>query len=179
MSVFSTSGSLMLITDTGKLLESQLNQISSWQSDLYDCNEEFERVLSRFTKEDDTPENRDYILRLEHVKVLFQQTVNNLYVDLGLVKQYPTLASVDADFVKTLLLCRDKKIELRKAATSILNEMLNLDDAAWGSHNPLGDISFLNSSFTSGHSIGHHSPIARNPYASDSAQEDQNTSARG
>jgi hypothetical protein len=169
----------MLITDTSKLLESQLNQILSWQSDLYDCNEEFECVLLQFTKEDGTLENHNYILRLEHVKVVFQETINYLYINLGLLKQYPTLASVDADFVKTFLLCRDKKIDLHKAATSVLNEMLNLDDAAWGSHNPLGDISFLNSSFTSGHSIGHHSPIARNPYASDSAQGDQNTSARG
>jgi hypothetical protein len=137
-----TTWSLTITIDTGKLLENRLNKISSWQSQLYDCNEEFARVISRFTKEDDTPENRDYILRLEKVKVQFQEKVNNLYVDLGLVKEYPALASVNGDFVKTLLLCRDKKIELRKAATSVLNEMSNLDDAAHRNHNPLGNVLF-------------------------------------
>jgi hypothetical protein len=134
----SSSCSLSLLLDTGKLLENHLNQISSWQLDLYECNNEFQRVLAKFTAEDDTPENCSYIARLEKFEVDFQETVNNLYLDLGLVKQYPSLAAVDADFVKTLLLCRDKKIEVQKAATSVLNEMLNLDDAAAGHHNPLG-----------------------------------------
>ena len=105
---------------------------------------------------------------LEKVNVAFQESVNHLYVDLGLVNQYPTLASVDGDFIKTLLLCRDKKIEVRRAATSVLNEMLHLDDAAHGNHNPLGNVPFF---------INHSLlMIARNAYASDSAQEDQGTS---
>jgi hypothetical protein len=124
--------------DTGKLLESRLNLVSSWQSQLYHCNQQFERVLARFTEEDDTPENRKWIARLEKVKADVQDSVNDLYSDLGLLKEYPSLAAVDGKFVKTLLLCRDKKIEVRKAATSVLNEMLNLEDAAEGHHNPLG-----------------------------------------
>jgi hypothetical protein len=123
-------------------LETHINKISSYHSDLYHLNQQFARVLSRFTKEDDTPENRDYIMRLDKVNTTFQETVDHLYVELGLVEQYPALASVDGDFVKTLLLCRDKKIEVRKAATSVLNEMLNLDDVH-GGHNPIGNVPFL------------------------------------
>jgi hypothetical protein len=115
--------SLSLLLDTGKLLENHLNQISSWQSDLYECKNEFQRVLAKFTAKDNTPKNRSYIAHLEKFKVDFQETVNNLYLNLGLVKEYPSLAAVDANFVKTLLLCRDKKIEVQKAATSVLNEM--------------------------------------------------------
>ena len=118
-------------------MENHLNEISSWQSQLYHCNQEFQRVLARFTKEDDTPENRSYISCLEKVKADFQASVNDLYCDLGLVKEYPSLAAVDGNFIKTLLLCRDKKIEVRKAATGVLNKMLNLEDAAEGHHNPL------------------------------------------
>ena len=80
---------LMLIfhfVDTGKLLENYLNEISSWQSQLYHCNQEFARVLAQFTKEDDTPENWSCIAHLEKVKADFQESVNDLYYDLGLVK---------------------------------------------------------------------------------------------
>jgi hypothetical protein len=123
-------------------LETHINKISSYHSDLYHLNQQFACVLSRFTKEDDTPENCDYIMRLDKVNTTFQETVDHLYVELGLVEQYPALASVDGNFVKTLLLCRDKKIEVRKAATSVLNEMLNLDDVH-GGHNLIGNVPFL------------------------------------
>jgi hypothetical protein len=152
---------------TGKLLESRLNTVSSWQSKLYNCNQAFERVLATFTEEDYTPENRDYIARLERVKADIQESVDDLYCSLGLLKEYPSLAAVDGDFVKTLLLCRDKKIEVRKAATSALNEMLNLEDAAEGHHNPLGIFSSVLARAVNNSAIG------RYPYAPNLAPEDQ------
>ena len=105
-----------------------MNNISSWQAQLSKCNNEFERIIKTFTKEDDTEENRSYITRLETVKREFQAEVDNLYMGLGIVDAYPALNGVNPEFVKALLLCRDTKIELRRVATCYLSEMASIDD---------------------------------------------------
>jgi hypothetical protein len=119
-------------------LEKRLNQLSSLQADLCKCNDEFERIIKTFTKEDDTEENRGYISQLETFKKDFQTHVDDLYVSLGILNAYPALKDVDAEFVKVLLLCRDAKIELRRVASCYLSEQNSLDDASGGVNNPIG-----------------------------------------
>jgi hypothetical protein len=134
---------LNIFVDSGKALEKRLNHISYWHSKLYKCNNEFERIIKTFTEEDYTEENQDYISRLEEIKTVFQTQVDDLYISLGIQKEYPALKDVDAKFVKSLLMCRDAKIELRRVATCYLSASESINDAAGGANDPIGAYLYL------------------------------------
>jgi len=68
--------------------------------------------------------------------------VDHLYTSLDIPQRFPTLQGANLDFVRTLLLARDLKINIRKRAIASFFEWERLDQAAGGRAQPLG-LSFL------------------------------------
>lgn len=73
---------------------------------------------------------------------LFTQ-VERLYASLNIQEKFPELEGVNVEFIRTLLLARDMKINIRKRAIGSFMEWERLDQAAGGKHQALGTILFL------------------------------------
>ena len=67
-----------------------------------------------------------------------QAQVERLYASLNIQDQFPELAGVNVEFIRTLLLARDMKINVRKRAIGSFMEWERLDQAAGGKHQSLG-----------------------------------------
>ena len=64
--------------------------------------------------------------------------VEDLYISLNIQESYPNLQGVGLDFVRTLLMARDLKVNIRKMAIGSFFEWDRLDQAVGGKSNPLG-----------------------------------------
>lgn len=71
-----------------------------------------------------------------HAGLLAQ--VEHLYSSLNIEEKFPELSGVDVEFVRTLLLARDMKINIRKRSIGSFMEWEKLDQAAGGKHQALG-----------------------------------------
>lgn len=80
-------------------------------------------------------------LREHHRQLLMG--VEKLYASLNIQERFPELADVDVEFVRTLLMARDLKINIRKRAIASFIEWERLDQAVGGKHQALG--AYLNS----------------------------------
>jgi len=74
--------------------------------------------------------------------------VEELYVSLNIQESYPNLQGVGLDFVRTLLMARDLKVNICKWEIRSFFEWDRLDQAVGGRSNPLG-VLILSSSFLS------------------------------
>ncbi|KZP28753.1 hypothetical protein FIBSPDRAFT_728861 [Athelia psychrophila] len=78
---------------------------------------------------------------LQHLRDHHQQLlagVEKLYTSLNIHEKFPELEGVDVNFVRTLLLARDLKINIRKRAIGSFLEWERLDQAVGGKHQALG-----------------------------------------
>lgn len=78
---------------------------------------------------------------LKHLRDHHQQLltgVDKLYASLNIQEKFPELEGVDVNFVRTLLLARDLKINIRKRAIGSFLEWERLDQAVGGKHQALG-----------------------------------------
>ncbi|KAF7976360.1 hypothetical protein HWV62_6913 [Athelia sp. TMB] len=75
-------------------------------------------------------------LRHHHQQLL--AGVEKLYASLNIHEKFPELKGVDVEFVRTLLLARDLKINIRKRAVGSFLEWERLDQAVGGKHQALG-----------------------------------------
>ena len=71
-------------------------------------------------------------------QAMLQTQVERLYASLNIQDTFPELTGVDVEFVRTLLLARDMKINIRKRAIGSFMEWERLDQAAGGKHQALG-----------------------------------------
>lgn len=69
--------------------------------------------------------------------------VERLYASLNIQEKFPELAGVNVEFIRTLLLARDMKINIRKRAIGSFMEWERLDQAAGGKHQALGEFSTI------------------------------------
>lgn len=67
-------------------------------------------------------------------------SVDRLYTSLNVHDRFPELKGVDVEFVRTLLLARDLKINIRKRAVGSFLEWERLDQAVGGKHQALGKL---------------------------------------
>ena len=66
--------------------------------------------------------------------------VEELYVSLNVQESYPDLQGFGIDFVRTLLMAHDLKVNIRKRAIGSFFEWDRLDQAVGGRSNPLGTV---------------------------------------
>lgn len=86
-----------------------------------------------------TPEGSKEILKgLLETHAIFTSRVEALYVSLNIHDSYPDLKGASLDFVRTLLMARDLKINIRKRAIGSFFEWDRLDQAVGGRSQTLG-----------------------------------------
>ena len=78
------------------------------------------------------------ILAMEQTQQRLQEESERLYASLNVHDSYPELQGVSLEFVRTLLLARDLKINIRKRVVASFSEWDKLDSAMGGKSNPLG-----------------------------------------
>ena len=84
------------------------------------------------------PEALQAIESLERNHARLLRNVELLYTSLNIGNTFPELEGLSLDFVRTLLLARDLKINIRKRAVANFLEFDKLDRAVGGKQNPLG-----------------------------------------
>lgn len=75
---------------------------------------------------------------LERTHNRLLKNVESLYTSLNIHESFPELNGLSLDFVRTLFMARDLKINIRKRAIACFFEREKLDRAVGGKQNPLG-----------------------------------------
>ena len=132
----------MLLADALARLKKELDTVLTLQGDL-DAVEKAIHAAKITLSQSSTPSKPMKILRgLEEMHDQLSDKVEELYVSLNIQESYPDLQGVGLEFVRTLLMARDLKINIRKRAVGSFFEWDRLDQAVGGRSNPLG-VSFL------------------------------------
>ena len=76
-------------------------------------------------------------LRKTHERAISK--VEELYISLNVTDAFPEVHGLPLEFVRTLLIARDLKINIRKRAIGTFFEWARLDRAAGGADQPLGN----------------------------------------
>jgi hypothetical protein len=93
-------------------------------------------MLEKESASDDTFEA---LLSLERGHSRLMDKVEALYSSLNVHDRFPELQGVNLDFVRTLLMAQDLKINVRKRAVASFFEWDKLDRAVGGAQQALGE----------------------------------------
>ena len=91
---------------------------------------------------------------LERTHSHLLKNVETLYASLNVHESFPELNGLSLDFVRTLFMARDLKINIRKRAIACFFEREKLDRAVGGKQNPLGESHTTSSFHTNGIQLG-------------------------
>jgi hypothetical protein len=80
---------------------------------------------------------------LENTQERLKEKVEALYTSLNVHESFPELQGIDLEFVRTLLMARDLKINIRKRAIGSFFEWEKLDQAVGGRDQAIGVFNFL------------------------------------
>jgi len=83
---------------------------------------------------------KESLFKLCQTQEKLKDKVEELYASLNVHNGFPKLADVDLEFMQTLLMARDLKINIRKCAVGSFFEWDKLDQATKGRHQLLGQI---------------------------------------
>lgn len=78
------------------------------------------------------------IVDLEHTEEQLRTDAEALYASLNIHESFPELQNVNLEFLQTLLMARDLKINIRKRVIGSFFEWAKLDRAVGGKAQPLG-----------------------------------------
>lgn len=110
----------------------------SLQTELTAVDNHFARVKKAISEGSENPEVFRFLdsLRRTHEETL--NKVEKLYTSLNVTDVFPEIEGLPLEFVRTLLLARDLKINIRKRAIGSFLEWEKLNQAAGGRDQPLG-----------------------------------------
>jgi hypothetical protein len=94
------------------------------------------------SKHSRTESTQSVITKLTDLQSQKYDQVEAVYASLNIDTSFPELQSLPYDFVRSLLLLRDLKINIRKRAIANFFEYDKLDRAAGGKDAPLGEFYF-------------------------------------
>jgi len=127
-----------LLADAPARLKKELDTVLTLQGDL-DSVEKAIHAAKLTLSQSSTPSKSTKILKgLEEMHDELSDKVEELYVSLNIPESYPDLEGVGLEFIRTLLMARDLKVNIRKRAIGSFFEWDRLDQAVGGRSNPLG-----------------------------------------
>ena len=132
--------------DAPTRLKKELDTVLTLQGELESVDKSLQATKDLISKSAATAESRDLIASLERSQDRLKQKVEALYASLNVHKTFPELDGINLEFVRTLLMARDLKINIRKRAIGSFFEWEKLDRAVGGRDGTLGPSSqlFLN-----------------------------------
>ncbi|KAI1790619.1 hypothetical protein LXA43DRAFT_882467 [Ganoderma leucocontextum] len=118
--------------DAPAKLKRELDAVLTLQTELNQIDEFIQQVQKAITKDASNPEAHNFLnqLRSGHQDTIGK--VEGLYASLNVADTFPEIQGLPLDFIRTLLLARDLKINIRKRATGSFFEWDKLDRAAGG-----------------------------------------------
>jgi hypothetical protein len=127
--------------DNASRLKKELDSVLSLQGEL-DSVDKAIQVAKQALKVSKSPKNSLQMLEtLQETHRCITGEVEGLYVSLNIPESYPDLKGASLEFVRTLILARDLKVNIRKRAIGSFFEWDRLDQAVGGRNQALGKIS--------------------------------------
>lgn len=120
-------------------LKKELDVVLGLQSDIDTVETALTFTRSTVALRKVPPEALQAIESLERNHSRLIKNVEVLYASLNVSDTFPELDGLSLDFVRTLLLARDLKMNIRKQAIANFLEFDKLDRAVGGKQNPLGE----------------------------------------
>ena len=125
--------------DAPARLKRELDTVLNLQADLDDIQKYMKTVHTNIAAADTNPEAHEFLRSLEKSHSQTIDQVEKLYASLNVPDEFPELHGLSLPFVRTLLMARDLKINIRKRAIGSFFEWDKLDRAAGGRDQPLGE----------------------------------------
>ncbi|KIK23750.1 hypothetical protein PISMIDRAFT_100023, partial [Pisolithus microcarpus 441] len=127
-------------------LKKELDTVLSLQADLDTTTKVIQMAQENIERENVTPSVLDALASMERSHARLVVKAEALYSSLNVHDQFPELTNVSLDFVCTLLMAHNLKINICKQAISSFFKWDKLDHAVGGKDKPLG-VSFIASSY--------------------------------
>ncbi|KAG6882608.1 hypothetical protein C0992_011226, partial [Termitomyces sp. T32_za158] len=119
-------------------LKKELDTILNLQGDLDACEKTLRSTRLLLAKVSPSASSLRVLASLQEHHEQLKDDIEDLYASLSVEESYPELRGVDLEFIKTLLIARDLKINVRKRAIGSFFEWDRLDQAAGGREQTLG-----------------------------------------
>lgn len=150
----------MYSLDVPAKLKKELDTILSLQGDLEAVEKAINTAKSTLATSSAPEESKAILKGLQEMHTTFTNRVELLYVSLNIHDSYPDLKGATLDFVRTLLMARDLKINIRKRAIGSFFEWDRLDQAVGGRSQTLGKCCSKNDFFWGLYSFRNKAPPA-------------------
>lgn len=131
-----------LLSDAPTRLKKELDTVLALQADIDNANRAIQAAKIAMEKQDISDDTLGALESLERTHHRLMSKVDTLYASLNVGDKFPELQDINLDFVRTLLLARDLKINIRKRAIGSFFEWDKLDQAVGGAQKTLGKITF-------------------------------------
>ncbi|CAK5278726.1 unnamed protein product [Mycena citricolor] len=119
-------------------VQRDLGKIVGLQNQVEEIEDTLEQLQKTIGDRLSSQSAHEAIKDLQSTQVKLSHQAERLYTSLDLETHYPELAGLPFEFVQTLLLMRDLKLQIRKQAIGTFLEWENLDRAVQGRREPLG-----------------------------------------
>jgi hypothetical protein len=136
-------------SDAPARLKKELDMVLNLQGNLDTIDDAIQMTHTTISKSSPSKESLRLVKSLQETHEHLKTKVEALYASLNVHESFPELQGLDLEFVRTLLMARDLKINIRKRAVGSFFEWDKLDQAAGGRDQALGVCSYL---LTSAHS---------------------------
>jgi hypothetical protein len=121
-------------------LKKELDTLLTLQGDLDTLDRTLRTARATLVKSTPGRHTQDLLAGLDRTHDRLKSKVDDLYASLNVTDAFPELQGIDFDFIQTLLMARDLKINIRKRAIGSFFEWDRLDQAAGGREEALGKV---------------------------------------
>lgn len=129
---------LKYLSDAPARLKKELDSVLALQSDIDSIEHALRNARATLKQGNVASPALEAIAGLERTHTRLVKHIETLYASLHVSDGFPEIDGMSLDFVRTLFLAHDLKINIRKRAISSFFEWEKLDQAAGGKQNPLG-----------------------------------------
>lgn len=133
-----------ICVDAPARLKKELDTVLNLQGDIETIEKALQTTRSTVTSSNNAPPSTFLAIKtLEKTHTRLLKDVESLYASLNVHDSFPELEGMSLDFVRTLFLARDIKINIRKRAIASFFEWDKLDSAVGGKANPIGENEYI------------------------------------
>lgn len=119
-------------------MKNELDHILTLQAEADASEKTLQSMRLSLAKGSPSPQSLRALARVQEHHELRKDVIEDLYSSLCIEDSFPELDGVDLEFVRTLLIVRDLKINVRKRAIGSFFEWDRLDQATGGREQTLG-----------------------------------------
>ena len=128
----------MTWTDAPSRLKKELDKVLALQGDVDAIKSALNSTRTAIAQGEAPAAALSALASLDRTHNHLLKKVENLYTSLNVHDSFPELNGLSLDFVRTLFMARDLKINIRKRAIASFFEREKLDRAVGGKQSPLG-----------------------------------------